>query len=59
MRYPATATLSEAVKEVIDTANDLDVAGAVKAETVGADVSTVTDADLLVETLPAASLAQA
>ena len=59
MRYPVTATLSEAVKILMGTESVVYVEGNEKAETVGADVSTVTEADLLVETLPAASLAQA
>jgi hypothetical protein len=57
--------LSVAVKDVIDTANVVEVAGMVKAETVGFVVSAtggrviVTEALRLTETFPAASLAQA
>jgi hypothetical protein len=59
--YPVTATLSVAVKVVIETERDVAVAGMLNAVTVGAVVSSVivTDALLLVDTLPAASLAQA
>jgi hypothetical protein len=51
-----------AVKLVIDTVNDADEDGTVKTDTVGAVVSgrvTVTEALLLADTLPAASLAHA
>ncbi len=67
--YPVTPTLSVAAKDVIDTVRVLEVAGMVNAEMVGFVVSPVdgggvetvivTEALRLVETFPAASLAQA
>jgi len=60
--YPVKETLSVAVMLLIDTVSDEDVAGTVKAVTIGAVVSIsvmVTLALLLADTLPAASLAQA
>ena len=68
---PVTATLSVAVKVVIETVSAEEAAGIVKPVTVGAIVSVgggggggggsviVTLALLLADTLPAASLAQA
>ena len=59
---PVTPTLSVAVKLVIGTVRLVAVAGMVKAVTVGAVVSErvmVTEALLLVDTLPAASLPHA
>ena len=64
-QYPVTATLSETVSDVIETVSDVAVDGIVKAEIVGAVVSTelgrdiATLADLYADTFPAASLAQA
>ncbi len=61
-RYPVTPTLSVAVKLLIATVSEVEVAGMENAVTVGGVVSgrvTVTVALLLVDTLPAASLAQA
>jgi hypothetical protein len=59
--YPVTATLSVAVKRAIGTLSEVAVAGIVNPVTVGAVVSMVmvTEALRLVDTLPAASLAQA
>ena len=60
--YPVTPTVSVAVKVLIETTNEEAVAGMVNPVTMGAAVSgrvIVTEALLLVETLPAASLAQA
>ena len=51
--------MSEAVKVVIETVSEVAVDGIANAVTVGAVASTVTEALLLGETLPAASLAQA
>ena len=62
MMYPVTPTLSVAVKVVIETVNEEDVAGIVNAVTLGAVASgsvIVTEALRLVETLLAASFAQA
>ena len=62
---PVTATLSVAVKAVIDTVSELEFAGNVKVVTVGASVSgaggrvIVVAALIEAETFPAASLAQA
>jgi hypothetical protein len=64
-RYPVTPTLSVALSALIDTVSEFDVAGMLKAVTTGAIVSPVggnvmvTFAFRLLETLPAASLAQA
>ena len=63
--YPVTPTLSVAVKVVMETVNEEDVAGMVNPVTVGGVVSAaggsvmVTEALRLVETLLAASFAQA
>jgi hypothetical protein len=59
--YPVTAMLSVAVKRVIGILSEVAVAGIVNPVTVGAVVSMVmvTEALRLVDTLPAASLAQA
>jgi hypothetical protein len=57
-----TPILSLATKALIATVSELEVEGIVKVVTVGAVASgrvTVTEALLLAETLPAASLAQA
>ena len=64
IRYPVTPTLSVAVKRVIGTLSEFEVAGTEKPVTVGAVVSdelnvTVTEALRLAETFPAASLAHA
>jgi hypothetical protein len=57
---PVTPKSSEAANVEIETVRELEVAGMVNADTVGAVVSAiVVDAFLLLETLPAASLAQA
>ena len=59
---PVTPTLSDAVKLVIGTVSEADVAGMVNPVTVGATLSasvTVTLALRFAETLPAASLAHA
>jgi hypothetical protein len=64
-RYPVTPTASVAVRVVIDTVNELAVAGIVKPVTTGAVVSPVggsvmvTPALKLFDTLPAASFAHA
>ena len=62
IRYPVTPTASVAVKVVMLAVSDVDVGGIAKAVTLGAVVSgrvMVTEALRFVETLPAASLAQA
>jgi hypothetical protein len=61
-KKPVTLTLSVAVRLVIETVSDVAVVGTVKAVTVGTVVSgnvMVVVADLLIDTLPAASLAHA
>ena len=62
-RYPVTPTASVAVRVVIGTVSEAEVAGMVKTETTGAVVSgaggsvIVTEAATPLETLPARSLA--
>ena len=54
-----TPTASVAVNELIETVSEVDVAGIENAVTVGAVVSTDTEAFRDVEIFPAASFAQA